>query len=76
MATIREREASASSSSTNSEQVAQPPVPEKLDDVVTPHLLRQNTNVFDYEGQVAPTAEADVFGNEEGAEVHYKTCKW
>jgi hypothetical protein len=76
MATIREREASASSSSTNSEQVPQPPVHEKLNEVPTPHPLRQNINVFDSEGQVAPAVEADVFGNEEGVDVHYKTCKW
>lgn len=30
----------------------------------------------DLEGHVAPPEEEDVFGNEEGAEIQYKTCKW
>jgi hypothetical protein len=76
MATIREREASASDSSTNSEQVPQPPVHEKVNDVPTPYPLQPDTEVFDSECHVAPVVETDVFGNEEGAEVHYKTCSW
>jgi hypothetical protein len=76
MATIRDREASTSSSSTNGEPVPQPPAFEKPADVPNPYLLQQNTNDSDAEGQAAPVAETDVFGNEEGAKVHYKTCKW
>lgn len=30
----------------------------------------------DIEAQTRPVVEDDVFGNEEGAEVQYKTCKW
>ena len=30
----------------------------------------------DIEGQVSRNAEEDVFGNEEGAEIQYKTCEW
>jgi hypothetical protein len=30
----------------------------------------------DIERQNAPAAEDDVFGNEDGAEVQYKTCTW
>lgn len=30
----------------------------------------------DVETQIRPAAEDDVFGNEEGAEVQYKACKW
>jgi hypothetical protein len=30
----------------------------------------------DLEGHVAPPEEEDVFGNEEGAKIQYKTCKW
>ncbi|USP76598.1 hypothetical protein yc1106_03872 [Curvularia clavata] len=30
----------------------------------------------DVETQIRPAVEDDVFGNEEGAEVQYKTCKW
>jgi hypothetical protein len=39
-------------------------------------LLQQTTISTDVEGQVAPVEEDDAFGNEEGAEVQYKTCKW
>ncbi|KAI4696740.1 uncharacterized protein J4E88_000918 [Alternaria novae-zelandiae] len=36
----------------------------------------QLTPSADLEGQAAPAEEQDVFGNEEGAEIQYKTCKW
>ncbi|KAI4630615.1 hypothetical protein J4E80_001553 [Alternaria sp. BMP 0032] len=36
----------------------------------------QLTPSADPEGQAAPAEEQDVFGNEEGAEIQYKTCKW
>lgn len=40
------------------------------------NLEPQSTNTSDPEGQVLQATENDVFGNEDGAEVHYKTCKW
>ena len=36
----------------------------------------QLTPSADLEGQAAPAEEQYVFGNEEGAEIQYKTCKW
>jgi len=30
----------------------------------------------DIEGQLSQTLNEDVFGNEEGAEIQYKTCDW
>jgi hypothetical protein len=38
-------------------------------------LLKPSTST-DPESQSAPPAESDVFGNEEGADVQYKTCEW
>ncbi|KAI4920751.1 uncharacterized protein J4E92_008395 [Alternaria infectoria] len=39
-------------------------------------IQSQSTPSTDLEGQAAPAEEQDVFGNEEGAEIQYKTCKW
>jgi hypothetical protein len=39
-------------------------------------ILSQITPSADLEGQVTPSVEEDAFGNEEGAELQYKTCKW
>ncbi|KAI4628705.1 hypothetical protein J4E83_003258 [Alternaria metachromatica] len=40
-------------------------------------LIQPQLNLSaDLEGQAAPAEEQDVFGNEEGAEIQYKTCKW
>ncbi|KAI4914193.1 hypothetical protein J4E85_010705 [Alternaria conjuncta] len=39
-------------------------------------IQSQSTPSADLEGQAAPAEEQDVFGNEEGAEIQYKTCKW
>jgi hypothetical protein len=36
----------------------------------------QPTSSTDFEGQIALPEEQDVFGNEEDAEIQYKTCKW
>ncbi|RMZ66027.1 Amino acid transporter transmembrane [Pyrenophora seminiperda CCB06] len=38
-------------------------------------LSQQTTSSTDIEDQVIPI-ESDAFGNEEGAEIQYKTCKW
>jgi hypothetical protein len=76
MATIRERETSASSNSLNGEAPPQPVLSEKPDGVPNSRLLRQDTDVHDPESQVVPPAANDVFGNEEGADVRYRTCKW
>jgi len=46
---------------------------EPLDDqLIQPQL----TPSADLEEQAASAEEHDVFGNEEGAEIQYKTCKW
>ncbi|KAH7094684.1 transmembrane amino acid transporter protein-domain-containing protein [Paraphoma chrysanthemicola] len=39
-------------------------------------LLLQTSNASDIEAQPTSPAETDVFGNEEGADVQYKTCEW
>jgi hypothetical protein len=76
MATVRERETSASSNSSNGEALPQPVLSEKPDGVPNSRLLRQYTDVHDPESQAVPPAVNDVFGNEEGADVRYRTCKW
>ncbi|KAI4919803.1 hypothetical protein J4E90_001940 [Alternaria incomplexa] len=46
---------------------------EPLDEqLIQPQLMPS----ADLEGQAASAEEQDVFGNEEGAEIQYKTCKW
>jgi hypothetical protein len=74
MATIMEKEGSASSSSTIGARVRQPQA--KTVEAKESGLQQENTSASDPEGQVVPVAERDAFGNEEGAEIHYKTCKW
>jgi hypothetical protein len=64
-------------SSTRSEQALRPtPVIETVEAKEARLLQRQPTNISDPEGQVTTAAENDVFGNEDNAEIHYKTCKW
>ena len=53
-----------------------PPAIEKTTVVNEHPLHQQNTTSTDVEGQIASAGEDDAFGNEEGAEVQYKTCKW
>jgi hypothetical protein len=38
--------------------------------------LQQLSSSSDIETQVSRPASDDAFGNEEGAEIQYKTCKW
>jgi hypothetical protein len=38
--------------------------------------LQQFSSSSDIEAQVSRPASDDAFGNEEGAEIQYKTCKW
>jgi hypothetical protein len=66
---------SASASSMETQQAAQPRATEKTE-ANDQGLLLQSSNSSDPEGQPAPPAESDVFGNEEGADVQYKTCEW
>ena len=40
------------------------------------HELQQVNTLSDIEGRVSPPADQDAFGNEEGAEIQYKTCAW
>jgi hypothetical protein len=74
MATIMEREGSASSSSTTGARARQPQA--KTVEAKESGLEQNGTSASDPEGQVVPTTERDAFGNEDGAEIHYKTCKW
>ncbi|KAF2035399.1 hypothetical protein EK21DRAFT_54041 [Setomelanomma holmii] len=77
MATAREMEASASTSLTGTEQAGQPRVTGKFTATNEQGLLSQQASNSSYpEEQASSPAEADVFGNEEGAEVQYKTCEW
>jgi hypothetical protein len=66
MFTTRKRQTSDSDSSAT----------EKTTDVNEQSVQQPATNFSDPEGQVASAVENDVFGNEDGAEVHYKTCEW
>lgn len=51
--------------------------PGKGDTVVRERSLPQPSSPpSDCERQNIPGAEDDVFGDEEGAEIQYKTCKW
>ncbi|KAH3916998.1 hypothetical protein HBI56_168250 [Parastagonospora nodorum] len=74
MATMMERDGSASSASTSEARARQPHA--KTAEAKESGLLQQSTNASDPEGQVEPVAERDAFGNEDGAQIHYKTCKW
>ena len=54
---------------------ATPSGTEKINIVGESPLNGQITPSIDVEGQDGP-AEDDAFGNEEGAEIQYKTCNW
>ncbi|KAL5120481.1 hypothetical protein ACEQ8H_001499 [Pleosporales sp. CAS-2024a] len=76
MPAIMEREGSRSSSTT-SEAIAQ-----QLHGTAATAaakesgLAPQNTSSSDTRDHVGPVASDDAFGNEQGAEIHYKTCAW
>jgi hypothetical protein len=56
-----------------------PPTPPAIEKTAEPNqeaLLQQVSDASDPEGQSTPVVEDDVFGNEDDAEVHYKTCSW
>lgn len=38
--------------------------------------LQQPATQSDLEGQISSPVDEDAFGDEEGAEVQYKTCAW
>jgi hypothetical protein len=76
MATIRGGNADDANFATSYESTA-PPNIEKTTVIGVHSPYQQTTSSTDVEGQVAPAAaEDDAFGNEEGAEIQYKTCKW
>ena len=76
MATVRERNASDSTSSTG-RNLAPPTPGNKKDNVVKKQALQhQITASADAEALNTAPAEKEVFGDEEGAEIQYKTCKW
>jgi hypothetical protein len=70
-------EANASNAASASDSHSATPTVEKTT-VIGEHPLQQqpSTPSTDVEGQVALHPENDTFGNEEGAEIQYKTCKW
>lgn len=78
MSTITESDDSTSCtpSSTRSEQALRPTTVIETVEAKEARLQREPTNISDPEGQVTTAAENDVFGNEDNAEIHYKTCKW
>jgi hypothetical protein len=39
-------------------------------------LLKRDTNASEREGSSTLVPGPDAFGNEDGAEIQYKTCKW
>lgn len=77
MSSLRQREESSSSSKTS--EILPVQQTGSNENPMEEHKQGQLnvTRASDPEGQVISTAvDNDVFGNEEGAEVHYKTCKW
>jgi hypothetical protein len=76
MATVRGGNADNANFATSYESTT-PPGIEKTTVISQYPLHQQTTSWTDVEGQVAPAAaEDDAFGDEEGAEIQYKTCKW
>ncbi|KAH7389323.1 transmembrane amino acid transporter protein-domain-containing protein [Phaeosphaeria sp. MPI-PUGE-AT-0046c] len=71
---VRQREASDAASLVQTQQHQR--AVEKTAETNEQGLAPQDTNTSNPESQVVQAAENDVFGNEDGAEVHYKTCKW
>jgi hypothetical protein len=78
MATVAERGRSASSaySSTQAESSNQPSTTVKTVEAKEIELLHRNTNASEPESQDTLVPDPDAFGNEDGAEIQYKTCKW
>ncbi|KNG52340.1 N amino acid transport system protein [Stemphylium lycopersici] len=77
MADLRARGSSAGVSSTSLNQTNNRATEKATVHVVGEPSLRQRlTASSDLEGQFAPAAQDDTFGNEEGAEIQYKTCAW
>lgn len=74
MASARERVECASTASLDAHPALRPTPAEKTN--AGNNLLKHTTTASDPEGQVAPVAEEDVFGNEDQAEIQYKTCEW
>jgi len=72
----REDSNSRAPSSTQSEQALQPTPIIKTAEAKEAGLETRPTNLSDPEGQVTTAPENDVFGNEDNADIHYKTCKW
>jgi hypothetical protein len=76
MGSAREREESASTASLDIHPALRPTAGEKTTAVNEQGLLQQATTASDPEGQISPAVEEDVFGNEDQAEIQYKTCEW
>ncbi|CAO2658720.1 Nn.00g064430.m01.CDS01 [Neocucurbitaria sp. VM-36] len=76
MATVKERNASATSSTSLNSTPTAPNNEEKVNVVIDQTAQLRTTASTDVEGQDIAPAEKDVFGNEEGADIHYKTCEW
>jgi hypothetical protein len=72
---INERNASEPTSSTSLDI---PPAPDNgKTNTGIEHVAQHHApDLADPEVQALPSVERDVFGNEEGAELHYKTCEW
>jgi hypothetical protein len=79
MATVAKRRGSASTSSYSSSQgdpTAQPPPKMQTAEAKEGDLLKRDTNASEREGSSTLVPGPDAFGNEDGAEIQYKTCKW
>ncbi|KAF1849908.1 uncharacterized protein K460DRAFT_411708 [Cucurbitaria berberidis CBS 394.84] len=76
MVTVRETDASASTSLTKpSTALLALSDEQKITEYEKP-LQHQNTALIGLGGQVKTPTETDIFGDEKGAEIDYKTCKW
>lgn len=75
MTTTQGRHGSDSIASTNLDPLT-PAESEKTTDQNEQLLRPPNPVSAGTEAQTTSPAENDVFGNEEGAAIHYKTCEW
>jgi hypothetical protein len=78
MATIVDTEGSASSSYslTHEEQAPRQPIGMTTVEAKENNLLQRSTNTSDPASDDTQVPENDAFSDEDGAEIHYKTCKW
>jgi hypothetical protein len=76
MAFVRERAENDFTAPLDIHPALRPAAGEKTAAVNVQDPLQQATTTSDPEHHIAPADEGDVFGNEDQAEIQYKTCEW